>query len=136
MASNRILIATSSFDDRQLFKEILLQLDKRSTFWMASDGRTVIDILQSLPLSTFPDLIISEYRLPGLPAEDILAHLNRISSAPFILKLIWDAPSDKDLKKQCHELGAHLLIPQDIRPSDLKLALANLLLSFPKGTAV
>ena len=132
MAPRSILIAATNPGDRLLLKEIFLQLDPRSTVSFALSTTNVLDILQKSRLAAFPDLIVMDCELPGMSTEEILNQISRIPAAELILRVIWSGTMDKERWLCCHTLGAHLMLSKTSLPSDVKMALANLMLSFPR----
>lgn len=69
-----ILYADDDFEDREIFAEILEEIDPEINLVEASDGRETINILAQ---GILPDLIFLDINMPRLNGEETLVEIRR-----------------------------------------------------------
>jgi CheY-like chemotaxis protein len=81
-----ILLVDDDVDDRKLFSEALMEVDKGINLVVAASGEEALLYLQKM--SKPPDFIFLDLRMPGLSGEQCLAKIKkdpRLISVPVII---------------------------------------------------
>jgi CheY-like chemotaxis protein len=102
----KILLVDDDADDRQVFEDILRDMDPDTLLECAENGLEMVAILDKMPDDELPDMIILDQNMPKMTGKDSLIFLresNRYSHIPTILYSTWQV---RDFYRECLELGA------------------------------
>jgi CheY-like chemotaxis protein len=106
MAISYLLLAEDDPDDVDMLREALGQKKPEIEIRCVGDGKTLIDYLDKCLSEAFPSLILLDYNLPLMTADEILDELSGKARYADIPKLVWST-SDKDVfARRCVERGA------------------------------
>lgn len=118
MEKKRILVA----DDDQATRETLLELltDEEYDVAVAADGQEAVAQLSSFQ----PDLVLTDFNMPGLDGMDVLAHVKNVY--PTTPVIIFTADTTIDAKRRAHALGVqdYLNKPLDLTDTLKRIAQA------------
>jgi DNA-binding response OmpR family regulator len=111
-----ILLGEDDIDDEDLLREMFQLVDNSMSLKFIHNGRKLIAVLDSLPASELPCLIILDYNMPELNGADILQELSGSARYSTIPKIIWSTSSSDTYKKICLDLGAceYLIKPSNV----------------------
>ncbi|HEX2535930.1 MAG TPA: response regulator [Chitinophagaceae bacterium] len=101
-----ILLAEDDLDDQELLNDAFAQIDPQIHVQMVSNGKKVVEYLNSLTNQQLPGLVILDYNMPELDGAQVLQVLNQDQRLQGIPKLVWSTSSSRAYKSICLELGA------------------------------
>jgi len=87
------------------FEECDILVDLRA----ATNGAEAIEELQRMTSGSarrFPDLVLVDLNLPGLPGEQVLAFINESPDLRAIPTVVLSTSSAQNDRRRCNELGA------------------------------
>jgi CheY-like chemotaxis protein len=115
-SSKIILLGEDDIDDQEFLKEVLDSFDHSYSLNFENNGRKVVAHLDDLNDDLLPCLIILDYNLPELNAEEILKILNAHKRYDLIPKIVWSTSNSAIYKSKCINLGAsdYLVKPRDM----------------------
>lgn len=119
MDKKRILVA----DDDQATRETLLELltDEGYEVAVAADGHKAVALLSSF----LPDLVLTDFNMPGLDGMDVLAHVKKVSPATPVL--IFTADTTIDAQRKADALGVQDYLNKPLDLTDLLTRIAHAL---------
>jgi CheY-like chemotaxis protein len=114
--AKHILLADDDEEDLELIEESLLQLKPNAKLDKVSNGRAVIEYLNTRPVNDLPCLIVLDYSMPELNGLQVLSVISgdaRFQAIPIVMLSTSNSP---DHVKQCKENGA---VEYFIKPNTL-----------------
>jgi CheY-like chemotaxis protein len=131
-SSKLILLGEDDIDDQEFLKEIFLSIDSSYQLKAISDGKKIINYLESLEREDFPLLIILDYNLPEMNGAEVLEILRRSKRYDDTPKIIWSTSNSAVYKSLCLGLGASDYV---VKPGDVTsfVEAAKYMLSFAKS---
>jgi CheY-like chemotaxis protein len=102
----KIVLVDDDADDRQVFEDILRDMDPGTLLACAENGLEMVAMLDKMSDDELPDMIILDQNMPKMTGKESLLFLresNRYSHIPIILYSILQVP---DFYNECLELGA------------------------------
>jgi CheY-like chemotaxis protein len=87
--SRKILLADDDVDDRELFEEAILQIDKDIIVISASSGGEALELLLSFQVTENLSLIILDFNMPDLSGAEVFKQISHIPQYERIPKIIW-----------------------------------------------
>ena len=118
----RIAVADDERDMRQFFAEWLPEMGHQVVA-IADTGRQLIEKCRS----TWPDLIITDIKMPDMDGIDAVAEVNRGREVPVVL-VSAHQESDLLLRSGAEHIMAYLVKP--VKPADLQAAIRLAVLRF------
>lgn len=120
ISSNKsILLGEDDIDDEELLKELFSSVDDSFLLTFISNGKHLVDHLDSLSDDLLPCLIVLDYNMPELNGADILEVLRKREKYDAIPKVIWSTSASETYRKKCLDLGAQDYIIKPSRISEL-----------------
>jgi CheY-like chemotaxis protein len=115
-SSKIILLGEDDIDDQEFLKEVLASFNNSYFLNFENNGRKVVTHLETLADDSLPCLIILDFNLPELNAEEILTILNAHKRYNSIPKIVWSTSNSAIYKSKCIKLGAsdYLVKPRDV----------------------
>lgn len=104
--SDYILLADDDLEDQSLLKDVLLELDKTKMVESVFDGGAVIDYLNERSDLDLPCVIILDFKMPVMNADDVLATLDANLRYRAIPKVVWSTSNQQQHIDQCLQKGA------------------------------
>lgn len=105
-----IYLADDDIDDREMFAEILLELDSSVILTQAEDGKQLMNILQVLP-NRLPDVIFLDLNMPKQDGFECLKEIrNHNGHLKNLNIVIFTTSSDPNDMAKAFELGANFYV--------------------------
>jgi len=117
----RILIIDDDEEMSSLLRDFLRDDGYEADF--ANNGGTALRKISQKPF----DLVVTDFRMPGLTGLDILPEIKRLQPAAFVMVIT--AFGSEDLQRRSLEEGADAYVEKPIRFHKLKILIAELLSS-------
>jgi len=102
----RILLVDDDADDRQIFEELLHDLDPDTVVDSAENGLEMISFLNSTDDDDLPGMIILDQNMPKMTGKESLIFLKGNSRYKTIPTIIYSTYQLKDFYRECLALGA------------------------------
>ena len=102
----KILLADDDADDRQIFAEIVKEIDPETEVVAAENGLDMVALLDKLTDDNLPDLIILDQIMPKMTGKESLVFLKESRRYSHISTIIYSTHQLKDFYQECLELGA------------------------------
>ena len=115
-----ILIVEDNEDDQEFLKEAFDEVAPHHHLMFMSDGRKMIDKLQTIPDEELPSLIILDYNLPGLNGIEMLKLLGINQRVQNIPKIVYTTASHNRYKEQSYSANATAYIEKGFTLEEIK----------------
>jgi CheY-like chemotaxis protein len=102
----RILLVDDDADDRQIFEELLHDLDPGTVVDSAENGLEMISLLNSLGDNDLPGMIILDQNMPKMTGKESLIFLKEDPRYKTIPTIVYSTYQVKDFYRECLTLGA------------------------------
>jgi len=102
----KILLVDDDEDDRQIFSEIVCDVDPDAMVECAENGLDMISLLNKMPDDELPGLIILDQNMPRMTGKESLIFLKESSRYQHIPAIIYSTYQVRDFYQECLELGA------------------------------
>ncbi len=102
----KIVLVDDDADDRQIFTEIIREIDEESVIETAENGLEMVAMLDKLPEEELPDMIILDQNMPKMTGKESLIYLKENPRYQRIPAIIYSTYQVRDFYKECLELGA------------------------------
>lgn len=106
MKYTKVLLVDDDTDDRQIFEQILQEIDPLIRLDSAGDGLEMIDHLEGCQDPDLPDLIILDQNMPRMTGKESLVFLKQNSRYRLIPVILYSTYQVKDFFRECREQGA------------------------------
>ena len=101
-----ILLADDDAEDQEILKDALLTAESNLTVDSVFNGGVVITFLNACNDSRLPCLIVLDYKMPLLNAEEVLAILGGNARYKNIPKVVWSTSGQPEHIEKCINKGA------------------------------
>ena len=101
-----ILLADDDPDDREALIQPFICQNPGAGVQCADDGLQLLDFLEQCPSAELPVLILMDYKMPFLTADEILEKLAADRRFAEVLKLVWSTSDRAEYVDRCVEHGA------------------------------
>jgi CheY-like chemotaxis protein len=101
-----ILLVDDDEDDRQIFTEIVCDVDTEAIVEYAENGLEMIAQLDKMPDDELPDMIILDQNMPRMTGKESLIFLKESPRFQQIPTIVYSTYQVKDFYQECLELGA------------------------------
>ena len=108
----RLILVDDDTDDRQIFKEMIAEIDREATVECAENGLEMIALLTSVPDVQLPEVIILDQNMPQMTGKESLIYLRETPRYRNIPVIVYSTYQIKDFYKECLELGANDVVPK------------------------
>ena len=102
----KILLVDDDEDDRQIFTEIVCDVDTEAIVEYAENGLEMIAQLDKMPDDELPDMIILDQNMPRMTGKESLIFLKESPRFQQIPTIVYSTYQVKDFYQECLELGA------------------------------
>ena len=102
----KILLVDDDADDRQIFEELLHDLDPDTVIESAENGLEMISLLNSTDADDLPGMIILDQNMPKMTGKESLVFLKENPRYKTIPTIIYSTYQVKDFYRECLTLGA------------------------------
>jgi CheY-like chemotaxis protein len=102
----KIVLVDDDADDRQIFEEILREIDPEAGVVCAENGLEMVAILDKMPDDELPDMIILDQNMPKMTGKESLIFLKESPRYCSISTIVYSTYQVKDFYQECLELGA------------------------------
>ncbi|HVS97688.1 MAG TPA: response regulator [Puia sp.] len=125
-----ILLAEDDIYDQELIIEIIQQIDKRCEVRRATNGLQALNYLEALPLTHLPDLMLLDYNMPLMDAEQLLQHLSIREKYASIPKIVLTSSPPGKAKERCLVFGASDFVIKPEKASAMKTVLKQVFATY------
>jgi CheY-like chemotaxis protein len=102
----KILLVDDDADDRQIFGEILSEVDPDTLIETAENGIEMVARLDRMNDDELPEMIILDQNMPKMTGKDSLIFLKDSNRYKHIPTIIYSTYQVRDFYEECLELGA------------------------------
>jgi CheY-like chemotaxis protein len=102
----KILLVDDDADDRQIFDEILRDIDPEGGVVTAENGLEMVAFLDKMTDDDLPDMIILDQNMPKMTGKESLVFLKESPRYRHISTIVYSTYQVKDFYQECLELGA------------------------------
>ena len=102
----KILLVDDDEDDRQIFQDIVREVDPYATLEFAENGLDMIAMLEKLPDTDLPGMIILDQNMPRMTGKESLIYIKENPRYQGIPTIIYSTYQVKDFYQECLDLGA------------------------------
>ena len=106
MKYKKILLVDDDADDRQIFEELLHDLDPDTIVDSAENGLEMISLLNSTDDDDLPGMIILDQNMPKMTGKESLIFLKENPRYQTIPTIVYSTYQVKDFYRECLTLGA------------------------------
>jgi len=106
----KIVLIDDDADDRQIFEEILREIDPDSRVVMAGNGLEMVAMLDKMPDDELPEMIILDQNMPKMTGKESLIFLKESPRYRHIDTIVYSTYQLKDFYQECLELGAQDIV--------------------------
>lgn len=125
MNTLRVLLVEDSPDDTVFFQHALKSSQLDAVLYAVSDGQEAIDYLRGHPpysdrnLTPFPDMIVTDLKMPGVDGFGLLEWLREKQECSVIPIVVLSASRIEDDVRKAYYLGANAYMCKPNKVSDL-----------------
>jgi len=102
----KILLVDDDADDRQIFEELLREIDDDATVDNAENGLEMVAMLNSTADDDLPGLIILDQNMPRMTGKESLVFLKTHPRYKSIPTIVYSTYQVRDFYRECLDLGA------------------------------
>lgn len=111
-----ILVADDDPDDQEMLADRFRRKNPDVRFrWMAN-GYEVLDFLRTSPTEDLPQLIVIDYKMPGITGAEVLQCIQHEERLRHIPKVIWSTSNNQEYITRSMNSGADDYFP---KPADM-----------------
>lgn len=108
----KIVLVDDDTDDRQIFGEILLEIDPHAAVQCVENGLEMVAMLDKTPDDQLPEVIILDQNMPQMTGKESLIYLKQTPRLRAIPVIVYSTYQIKDFYQECLELGAQDVVPK------------------------
>lgn len=108
----RIVLVDDDTDDRQMFGEILSEIDPGAVVEFAENGLDMVALLNTKSDDQLPEIIILDQNMPQMTGKESLIFLKTSSRYRDIPVIVYSTYQIRDFYQECLRLGAHDVVPK------------------------
>ncbi|HEX3935498.1 MAG TPA: response regulator [Puia sp.] len=102
----KILLVDDDEDDRQIFTEIVCDVDPEGLVEYAENGLEMIALLNKMPDDELPGMIILDQNMPRMTGKESLIFLKESPRFQQIPTIVYSTYQVRDFYQECLEMGA------------------------------
>jgi CheY-like chemotaxis protein len=102
----KILLVDDDEDDRQIFREIVREVDPYAELDFAENGLDMIALLSTMSGADLPGMIILDQNMPRMTGKESLIYLKENDRYKHIPTIVYSTYQVKDFYQECLQLGA------------------------------
>ena len=127
-----ILIADDDADDQDLLQQAILDLAPDTPIRSIWNGQRVLSFLEECSENMLPSLLVLDYKIPPLDANEILTALSGQVQYAEMAKVVWSSSSQTSHMNNCLGNGALKYFQKPNDTLELKALAAEILAIFQK----
>ncbi len=104
-----VLLADDDQDDRQLFQEVLAEIDGNIKLQIVEDGMQLMEILHH-PAGVLPDVLFLDLNMPGKNGKECLLEINNNKRLKNLPVIIYSTSGNAKDIEDTYGIGAHRYI--------------------------
>ena len=108
----KIVLVDDDTDDRQIFGEVLLEIDPDAAVQCAENGLEMVAMLDKIPDDQLPEVIILDQNMPQMTGKESLIYLKQTPRLRAIPVIVYSTYQIKDFYQECLQLGAQDVVPK------------------------
>lgn len=108
----KIVLVEDDADDRQIFEEILREVDPEAGLVTAENGLEMVALLDKMTDEDLPDMIILDQNMPKMTGRESLIFLKESDRYRHIPAIIYSTYQVSDFYLECLDLGAQDVVPK------------------------
>jgi len=102
----KILLVDDDADDRQIFEELLHEIDEETVVDNAENGLEMVDRLDKTADEDLPGMIILDQNMPRMTGKESLVFLKTHPRYKNIPTIVYSTYQVRDFYRECLDLGA------------------------------
>jgi CheY-like chemotaxis protein len=102
----KILLVDDDADDRQIFEELLHEIEEDTTVENAENGLEMVAMLNNSADEDLPGLIILDQNMPRMTGKESLVFLKTHPRFKNIPTIVYSTYQVRDFYRECLDLGA------------------------------
>jgi CheY-like chemotaxis protein len=102
----KILLVDDDADDRQIFEELVLEMDRETIVVCAENGLEMVALLDKSGDNDLPDMIILDQNMPKMTGKESLIFLKESPRYKTIPTIVYSTYQINDFYQECLGLGA------------------------------
>ena len=102
----KILLVDDDADDRQIFEELLLEIDPETIIDNAENGLEMVALLNKTRNDDLPGMIILDQNMPKMTGKESLIFLKENPRYKTIPTIVYSTHQVNDFYRECLDLGA------------------------------
>jgi CheY-like chemotaxis protein len=102
----KILLVDDDEDDRQIFTEIVSDVDPQTGVEFAENGLEMIALLNKMSEDDLPGMILLDQNMPRMTGKESLIYLKESPRYQHIPTIVYSTYQVRDFYQECLELGA------------------------------
>lgn len=102
----KILLVDDDADDRQIFEELLREIDDETVVENAENGLEMVAMLNNAADEDLPGLVILDQNMPRMTGKESLVYLKTHPRFRNIPTIVYSTYQVKDFYRECLNLGA------------------------------
>lgn len=131
----RLILVDDDTDDRQIFKEMVAEIDREAAVECAENGLEMIDLLTRMADGQLPEVIILDQNMPQMTGKESLIYLRETPRYRNIPVIVYSTYQIRDFYKECLELGANDVVPKPDTLQAYREMIGQLLVTRPPLSA-
>jgi CheY-like chemotaxis protein len=112
-----ILLVEDDQDDQEIMREMFEEMDRVAVITIFSSPDEFIDYLEKLKKGPLPDLIVLDYNLPELTAEEVLLLVRKHERFNYLPVVVYSSTMTEEKELDLKTLGADFC---RVKPSSLE----------------
>ena len=131
-----ILVADDDPDDQEMLAERFQRVHPAAGVRLMSNGYQVLDYLRNCPTEDLPELLVVDYKMPGITGAEVLQAIQHEERYRHLPKVVWSTSNNQEYIDRAMNSGAdkYFTKPHDMRSFDKMVEfLSQLFQSRQKG---
>jgi CheY-like chemotaxis protein len=115
-----ILVADDDPEDLEMLAERFRRRNPDIDVKCLPDGYQFLDYLRICPIEELPELMVLDYKMPGITGAEVLQSIQEKERYQNIPKVVWSTSNNQEYRDQSMKSGASQFLtkPADIRAFD------------------
>jgi CheY-like chemotaxis protein len=115
-----ILVADDDPDDQEMLAERFQRVQPAAGVRLMSNGYQVLDYLRNCPTEDLPELLVVDYKMPGITGAEVLQAIQHEERYRHLPKVVWSTSNNQEYIDRAMNSGAdkYFTKPHDMRTFD------------------
>jgi CheY-like chemotaxis protein len=116
-----ILVADDDPDDREMLAERFRRVHPDAGVELMANGHQALDFLRTCPGEELPELLVVDYKMPGITGAEVLDVLRKDERYRNLPKIVWSTSNNQEYIDRAMKSGAdkYFAKPTDMRTYDI-----------------